>query len=49
MQAKLDAAKTALLGGVGEIVIAPGQRAGIVSTLASGASAGTRIVSGALR
>jgi acetylglutamate kinase len=49
MQAKLEAAKTALLGGVGEIVIAPGQRAGIVSTLASGASAGTRIISGALR
>ena len=49
MRAKLDAAKTALLGGVGEIVIAPGQSPRILSRRASGESAGTRIATGAPR
>jgi len=40
MQAKLESAKAALLGGVGEIIIAPGQRPGIVAALAGGESVG---------
>lgn len=46
MQAKLESARRALDMGVGEIVIAPGQRAGIVAELAGGVSVGTRIVKG---
>jgi acetylglutamate kinase len=46
MQAKLESAKAALAGGVGEIVIAPGQRPGIVAALAAGEPVGTRIVPG---
>lgn len=44
MQAKLESARRALELGVGEIVIAPGQRDGIVGLLAAGEPAGTRIV-----
>lgn len=43
MRAKLEAAKTALAGGVGSITIAPGQRSGIVRELLNGAGVGTRI------
>ncbi len=46
MQAKLEAAKSALAAGVKEIVIAPGQQAGIVQALSSGAAVGTRIYRG---
>jgi len=44
MQAKLEAAKSALHSGVGEIVIAPGQAHGVVERLAGGEPIGTRIV-----
>jgi acetylglutamate kinase len=43
MQAKLESAVRALDMGVGEILIAPGQHAGIVSRLATGELVGTRI------
>lgn len=49
MQAKLEAASAALSDGVGEIVIAPGQREGIVALLARQSEVGTRIVCGAAR
>jgi acetylglutamate kinase len=45
MQAKLDAAVSALRSGVREIVIAPGARAGVVEDILSGKRIGTRIVS----
>jgi acetylglutamate kinase len=48
MQAKLEAAKAALAGGVSEIVIAPGQTPAILDRLAAGEQAGTRIVAGAV-
>lgn len=44
MQAKLEAAVSALRTGVGEIVIAPGARAGVVAEILSGAQIGTRVV-----
>ena len=44
MQAKLESALAALNGGVGEILIAPGQRSGIVASLTAGDHVGTRIV-----
>lgn len=44
MQAKLEAAKSALAGGVEEIVIANGHLAGIVAGLFAGDRAGTRVV-----
>jgi len=44
MQAKLNAAADALLGGVGEVVIAPGAAPNIVARLLSGEPAGTRFV-----
>jgi acetylglutamate kinase len=44
MQAKLEAALQALGGGVGEILIAPGAQAGIVSAALWGNPAGTRII-----
>ncbi len=47
MQAKLEAAKVALGGGVREIVIAQGQSPAILERLAAGEQAGTRIVAGA--
>ncbi len=39
MQAKLKSAMAALVGGVGEVVIAPGAAAGVVSRLLSGEAA----------
>ena len=44
MQAKLEAAATAVRAGVGEIVIAPGARAGVVEEILAGKKIGTRIV-----
>jgi acetylglutamate kinase len=44
MQAKLEAAVSAVRAGVGEIVIAPGARAGVLKEILSGQQAGTRIV-----
>ena len=44
MRAKLEAAKWALGSGVGEVIIAPGQSAGIIGRVASGEQVGTRIV-----
>lgn len=44
MQAKLNAAAEALLGGVGEVVIAPGAAPDIVSRLLAGEAVGTRFV-----
>jgi acetylglutamate kinase len=46
MQAKLNAAADALLGGVGEVVIAPGAAAEIVARLLAGEAVGTRFVKG---
>ncbi|MBL8242436.1 MAG: acetylglutamate kinase [Bryobacterales bacterium] len=46
MQAKLNAAAEALLGGVGEVVIAPGAAPSIVARLLAGEAAGTRFVRG---
>ena len=46
MQAKLEAAKTALSGGVGEIVIAPGQETDILLRLSQSDAIGTRVVRG---
>jgi len=45
MQAKIEAAITALRQGIREVLIAPGAEVGIIQALLSGASAGTRIVS----
>ncbi len=44
MQAKLNAAADALLGGVGEVVIAPGAAPDIVARLLAGEAVGTRFV-----
>jgi acetylglutamate kinase len=44
MQAKLEAAVSALRTGVGEIVIAPGARAGVLEEILRGEKTGTRIV-----
>jgi len=44
MQAKLEAAVLAVRTGVGEIVIAPGARAGVVEEILSGKQSGTRII-----
>lgn len=46
MQAKLNAAADALLGGVGEVVIAPGAAADVVARLLAGEPVGTRFVKG---
>ncbi len=46
MQAKLNAAAEALLGGVGEVVIAPGSAPDIVARLLAGHAVGTRFVRG---
>lgn len=43
MQAKLNAATDALHGGIAEVVIAPGARAGIIESLIDGAAVGTRL------
>jgi len=45
MQAKLEAASGAMLAGVGEVVIAPGARAGVIRRLLAGDEIGTRLVS----
>jgi len=45
MRAKLESAASALEGGVSEVVIAPGARAGIIGKLIRGQQAGTRLVS----
>jgi acetylglutamate kinase len=45
MQAKLEAASAALEAGVGEVVIAPGARIGVISALLAGERIGTRLVS----
>lgn len=44
MQAKLEAASDALRAGVGEVVIAPGARAGVIQELIAGERIGTRLV-----
>ena len=44
MQAKLDAAISALEGGVGSVRIAPGASAGVLARLLAGEAIGTRIV-----
>lgn len=43
MQAKLEAASGALRTGVGEVVIAPGARAGVIHALLAGERIGTRL------
>jgi acetylglutamate kinase len=45
MQAKLEAAVSALRTGVAEIVIAPGARAGVLAEILSGNRIGTRVIS----
>jgi acetylglutamate kinase len=45
MQAKLEAAVSALRTGVAEIVIAPGAQSGIVAEILSGNRTGTRVIS----
>jgi acetylglutamate kinase len=45
MQAKLEAASDALRAGVGEVVIAPGARAGVIGALIAGEQIGTKLVS----
>jgi len=45
MQAKLEAASEALRAGVGEVVIAPGARTGVIERLLAGDRIGTRLVS----
>ncbi len=44
MQAKLEAAMSALAQGVGEVVIAPGARVGIVEEVLANSQIGTRII-----
>lgn len=44
MQAKLEAAISALGSGVEEVLIAPGSKPGIVDSLLRGASSGTRLI-----
>ncbi len=45
MQAKIEAALTAIRQGAGEVLIAPGAQVDIIQALLSGSSAGTRLVS----
>lgn len=44
MQAKLEAALTALNAGVGEVLIAPGARPGVVDLVLGGSPIGTRLI-----
>jgi acetylglutamate kinase len=44
MQAKIGAAVSGLNGGVNEVIIAPGSRAGIVASLLAGDQIGTRMI-----
>ena len=46
MQAKLEAALTALENGVGQVRIAPGAAAGVLGRLLAGEEIGTRIPAG---
>jgi acetylglutamate kinase len=43
MRAKLEAASDALQAGVGEVVIAPGARAGVIRELLAGKRIGTKL------
>jgi acetylglutamate kinase len=43
MQAKLEAAQSALERGVEEVIIAPGNRTGVVESLLAGEKIGTRL------
>lgn len=43
MQAKLTACTDALKGGIGEVVIAPGARAGVIGQLLAGEAIGTSV------
>jgi len=43
MQAKIEAAVSALRQGIGEVLIAPGARSGVVAELLAGAQIGTRL------
>jgi acetylglutamate kinase len=43
MQAKLEAALTSLEGGLAEVIVAPGQQAGICQRLLDGENLGTRL------
>ena len=45
MQAKIEAATSALRHGIGEVIIAPGALAGVVDKILSGAALGTRLIS----
>jgi acetylglutamate kinase len=49
MQAKLMSARTAVEGGVAEVVIAPGQQANICERLLADEAIGTRVFSGSAR
>jgi acetylglutamate kinase len=43
MQAKLEAALSSLEGGLAEVIVAPGQQAGICQRLLDGETLGTRL------
>jgi glutamate 5-kinase len=45
MRAKLEAASDALQAGVGEVVIAPGARVGVIRDLLAGKRIGTKLTS----
>jgi glutamate 5-kinase len=45
MQAKLNAAQTALRGGVARVLIAPGAGPRVIERILSGESVGTQVVS----
>ena len=44
MQAKIESATNALVHGVGEVVIAPGAKAGVVDRILNGEALGTRLI-----
>jgi acetylglutamate kinase len=46
MQAKIEAAVSALRHGVGEVLIAPGSHAGVIETLLAGSRIGTKFIPG---
>jgi acetylglutamate kinase len=49
MQAKLESAVWALEGGIGEVLVAPGQEPDICLRLLAGQAAGTRLTAGQLQ